>query len=334
MKARFTSFPQPATLSDYRRASDELESRLAELPGLVAIYRFGSVSAPGISDLDRVAVVEERMTGRIPSVWPRLAPATRRLAMHTPFLADPDTFRHRRWFAHLDKLELVCGESIGAEDPPDPAGADVLLAVEGLVTNLLRRIRQTITGRIKVRAALCELASIRYGLQLAGITHLEAPDTWELTTEVVNLREAWFKGPDHLTGLSSILVRAPGALRQALAAIETTGGRPSGAVQLHGSWSNVQLVASTSRPTRSVGAKLPLSGLVGHSRRLGEMRWRARARLVPVPAPVLTLLAGALADQQAFRARRFELVQRYHARMAATRKGYSTLGFAITVPPE
>ena len=331
MNARFTSLPRPATLSDYRRAAEELESRLAELPGLVSIYRFGSVSAPGISDLDRVAVVEHQMTERVPGVWPSLAPETRRLAMHTPFLADPDTFRRRRWFMHLDKLELVCGESIEAEDPPDPAGADMLLAAEGLVTNLLRRIRPAVTGRIKVRVALCELASIRHGLELAGITDLDAPDAWGLSADVANLRRTWFTGPDPLPALSSILVRAPAALRQALAAIETAGETTAGAVQLHGPWSNVQLIAGMSHRTRMVGANR-MSGLVGYSRRLGEMRWRIRARSVHVPAPVLALLAGTRADQQDFHARRFEVVRQYHAHMAPARTSYSVLGFAIAVP--
>ena len=53
-----TRFPTRATQNDYAEAAAELDTQLAELPDLVAVYKFGSVETLGISDLDRIAVVE------------------------------------------------------------------------------------------------------------------------------------------------------------------------------------------------------------------------------------------------------------------------------------
>src|SRR6266540_6924002 len=84
-----TSFPTAAVEEDYARAAVELEECLAELPGAVAVYKYGSITAPGISDLDRVAVVEGGRAA--PDVWPRLSERTRYLVMHTPARSEEHT---------------------------------------------------------------------------------------------------------------------------------------------------------------------------------------------------------------------------------------------------
>src|SRR5438128_1095360 len=80
-EVRLTRDPQPARSREYEDAAAEMEALLLELPGLIAIYRAGSVSVPGISDLDLVCVIEEP-NAPLPSLWERLAPRTRELAMH------------------------------------------------------------------------------------------------------------------------------------------------------------------------------------------------------------------------------------------------------------
>src|SRR5919198_74855 len=105
-----TRLPMPARVDQYEHASQEIAEALRQLPGLVAAYRAGSVSAPGISDLDWVAVIEPGSAAF--DVWSGLSERTRYLAMHAPFLVDPATFRRHRWFAHLEPLELSFGAPI------------------------------------------------------------------------------------------------------------------------------------------------------------------------------------------------------------------------------
>src|SRR5205085_4610358 len=66
-----SSFPERASPRDYAEAAAELEGLLVELPGALAVYRFGNVGAPGISDLDRLVVVER--PDAVPDVWNRLS---------------------------------------------------------------------------------------------------------------------------------------------------------------------------------------------------------------------------------------------------------------------
>ena len=113
-------FPVPVSLDEYDSTADAIEKQFTQLPGLVSIYRLGGVSAPGISDLDRLAVVSG--TGPDWMIWPSLTERERYVALHTPFLADLATFT-----SHSPVLipgaigALGLGEAICVEDPPEVA---------------------------------------------------------------------------------------------------------------------------------------------------------------------------------------------------------------------
>jgi hypothetical protein len=187
VRARLTRFPSPARQDDYARASAELESRLRELPGVVAVYRTGSVSVPGISDLDRIAVV--RPGSRVPSIWPRLSAETRKLAMHSPFLLDTTTFARHSWLADLQPLDLAWGDEVDVEARPEPEHIELLIAAEGLVISLLKLVKQAHVGQVKVRPVLCELNNLRRNLSLARLERSGAPAAWSLADQVTRLRD-------------------------------------------------------------------------------------------------------------------------------------------------
>jgi hypothetical protein len=311
--------------ADYAAAAEEIDARLRELPGIVAIYALGSVTAPGISDLDRIAVVDGGAALR--PFWPELTERTRYVAMHTPFAVDADTFRRHRWFAYLEPLEAVWGEPIAPEAPPLEEHANLLLAAESLTLNLLRVVKAVRTGRVKVRSALCELHSVRHGLSLAGLCQENAPRAFALAGEVAELRREWFEAPEEARErrIGELVATAEPALREALAAL---GGapRPAEPLKLAAAWSAVTL-----RPSQEAGAPEPAAPsrfgfLLARSPRLAEARWRAGSHDVEIREQVLALLRGDVEPD--FHARRTEVARRY-ARFAETQApGFSTIGLA------
>src|SRR4051794_19503199 len=88
---RLTRWPRPISPNEYVSAASELEEALTTVPGAVAVYRFGSIGAPGISDLDRIVVVEDGGPP-IPDLWRALSEQTRQVAMHSPFAAPVGGF--------------------------------------------------------------------------------------------------------------------------------------------------------------------------------------------------------------------------------------------------
>jgi hypothetical protein len=326
-EAILTGHPRPLQAEDYNRASEEILRGLRSLPRLLAVYRTGSISVPGISDLDFVAVVDG--TAAVPDIWSDLSETTRHVAAHSPFVVDLATFRRHRWFAHLDPLELVAGRAIEIESTASNEGS-ILLAAESLLINLLRQVKRITNGRVKVRTALCELHTIRHGLALGKLDESDAPLAFQVAGEVASLRKQWFsETAESNARLSDVLVRAFPALHQALESLAERVGH-AGAVQefpLGAPWANVLLAPSLDRSPPA--PRLPRLGVMARSAHLSELQWRLRRRPVEVPHQVIGLVSGASGSTTpAFRKERDELVRSYGRFMAEAAPGYSPIGLA------
>jgi hypothetical protein len=325
VRARLTRFPSPAGRDDYTRAAEELESRLRELPGIVAVYRTGSVSVPGISDLDRIAIV--RPGSRVPAVWPMLSEETRALAMHGPFLVDTTTFARHRWFADLQPLELAWGDEVEVEARPDPERVELVIAVESLLVVLLNLVKQVTVGRVKVRPTLCQLNNLRRDLKLARLDRTDAPEAWNLAEQVTRLREEWWRLPpsDRPSCFRALIKPSLAGTTEALRALSTrmNGGGRHRHLRLFGVWNNVTLEAG--EPPREWKPNL-LWPATAHSARLAEGVWRWSQRKVPVPGGVISIVDRSTGYEE-LQAEREAIVQRY-VEVLATREGYAAIGAA------
>jgi hypothetical protein len=329
-----TRLPSPAGIDEYEDAAREIEGLLEGLPGIVAVYRTGGVSAPGISDIDRIAIVEAGAP--LPSVWDRMSPRTRSLAMHGPLLADVTSFRRHRWFAHLEPLELAFGDSVDLEERPLPSYSEPLIAAESMTVALLSMVKQISTGVLKVRPALCQLNNLRHALALARLDRDEAGSGWDLAGDVERLRGAWFESGDgdREAHAAEIAGRAGPALLEALTALgrrsasahELSAGEPEG-LTLGDPWSGVLLTSHENARAAVSGIprlRLPLA----RSARLAELRWRAARPRIALHPGVLSLLEGRGDDVARFRSARDELVRGYRDFVSENRAGYSPIGFA------
>jgi hypothetical protein len=322
--------PEPAELDEYATASEEIEGRLRSLPGIVAIYRTGGLSSPGISDLDSIAVVERPMA--MPEIWQGLSERARFLAMHGPFLVDLPTFRRHLWFAHLQPLTVSFGSAVDLEARPVPHYSEPLMGAESLVVCLLRVLKAISTGYLKVRALLCGLNNVRHGLALARLDQANAPLAWGVADDVSRLRHTWFtlSNDERTASVLKIAGDAPPALLEALWILgQRTSPQNGGArtFRLNPPWSNVTLVPTRTLP--GVNGKPPRLPLL-RSARLSEMRWRAKRPVVPVHPGVLDLLWRLpTGHQRDFRLARNELVRAYVDFFTSSGgSDYSPIGFA------
>jgi hypothetical protein len=326
---RLVGYPQLAQLDDYARAAEEIETRLGALPGLIAIYSVGAVSDLGISDLDRVAVVSG--TGRVPSIWPRLSERTRALAMHPPFLVDRNTFASHRLIAHLEPAELTAGETIEVEEPPERDYVGRVLGAEGILLNLVRLLKYRATGRLKVRAVLCQLHTVRHGLALAGLDRSHALSAWTLADEVASLRRTWFASERKQRDqrLRELVLSAPPALLSALDALASrlpANGTGAGkSLALGDAWAGVTLIPHRP-PTPPPAPGRPLiQPMASLSSKTAEAAWRLKHRGVLIPAEVLLLLGGCSSEHAHVQQRRAELLARHREFLAKGGRGYTSI---------
>ena len=177
-----------------RGAAAEIDERLASLPGIVAVYRTGGISAPGISDIDRVAVLEAPASDRfgVGRAWPS---AQRAIAMHAPFAVDRED---------IPAPSLVClPGAAGARsrefrlpldrEPPHPRYGLDAARRGGLGDRLLKLLKQRSIGRAEGTAALCELHALRHSLRLAMLRRRSAPAAQRLIEDVDEVRQTWFR---------------------------------------------------------------------------------------------------------------------------------------------
>jgi hypothetical protein len=331
-RAHLARLPHRARLEDYHAASAEIVAHLETIPGLVAIYQTGSVSAPGISDLDLIAVVEADR--RIPDLWSSLSPRTRYLAMHAPMVVDVERFVCHRAFAHADPLVHVTGDRLAVEPRPVPEYSEPLIAAEGLVNTVLRLAKQAATLRVKVRPSLCEVNSLKFDLELGGIDRTSAPEAWELVDRIHHLRGSWFDGPPDR--VQPILGAALDVSLRALSQLDAVAGerlrsdRTPPARPLTGPWKNVTVIPG---PTPGLamgrGAASSAISLRGRSGDGSELAWRLlRARLAVPPAIAAALHGDALPAYSEFRRERDRTVAAYQGFMVRNASGYSMMGLA------
>ena len=333
------ALPSAVSPDEHLGAAAEIEERLASLPGVVAVYATGGMSAPGISDIDRVAVLETPVS--IDSVWSKLPDRTREIAMHSPFAVDVKTFQRHRWFACLEPLELVSGEPVPPDrEVPDPYGLK-LLGVEGLVIGLLKLLKQRSAGRLKARPLLCELHALRHSLRLAELAPELAPAAWRLIEDVGEVRQTWFeqRALEHHAGVRALAAAAPAALLQALDALQPraeAGDGLSAGLPMSAPWGNVTLVPAGGRANRTPAFRVPRTvALTSRSRRLPELRWRLRRRRLALPPPAFTWLQEPGDPEEAsLRDERDAMVLRYGAFLNACGGRWSSIGFARSFLPQ
>ena len=122
-------FPVPVDRSDYRGCARH-RGTAGEHSWLCCDLRLGGLSAPGISDLDRIAVVGSRRSDFVD-----LARASqqreRYVALHTPFLVDAETFR-RTSGSRISNPRAARGCTVHLEEPPRAIRCvDRLIGLEG-----------------------------------------------------------------------------------------------------------------------------------------------------------------------------------------------------------
>ena len=195
----FTDFPRPLKARDYERARDQLREYMAHQPDVVALYEFGTVSVPGLSDLDLMVVLRDRP---LPDVAERLK--QRRLPPFVRELIDGGTLMitRRKDFARVqiwDDIQLsrlygpaVETVEISADDLPS---VDLCRLLDWVPERLARISGILAKTRVSVWPAIRVLYSFTKSLErFQRMFPMATGGTDELVRAARQHRESWFDG--------------------------------------------------------------------------------------------------------------------------------------------
>lgn len=131
-----SNVPRPFEVSDYEAAVAEYLRLVEPLGTLAAVYQFGSFGAPGLSDIDLIAVFKtrERDFAHRYAVQRCLTDSSRYLFSHDPLFTDAKGFKQLFLWFPVAELTRVAGSELEVDATPRADATVKLLQLAQLLS--------------------------------------------------------------------------------------------------------------------------------------------------------------------------------------------------------
>lgn len=184
----------------YDAAREAYTQRISELPGVVSVYQMGGVSAPGISDLDLIAVLDGMTTpAEAPAYGTGMMPAGDRYIFFHPgaMVTRQDIFPRLALLTYAANLTHRWGEAFEIQPLEHPRWVECANLIDQS-THLLHALTKSAVSKIiYTRRMIMALSSIGHTIALARNIGLPIDPAWECQRdEVQALKTGWFEDRD------------------------------------------------------------------------------------------------------------------------------------------
>jgi hypothetical protein len=180
---------QPMTREDYDNVVARYIERCAAVPGVRAIYQFGAVSAPGLSDLDLIVVLDQarvrnpeelRILSAAHPHWHNDSMAAR-CFIHDVLLCDIEVFRSIAWLIVGSAPRLVAGTAVEIIEPETSAQSYIALAqaLDFCLSRLHEFARLRHRPRLSKRWLIPQLWSISHTRSLLRAIGIPLATSWD-----------------------------------------------------------------------------------------------------------------------------------------------------------
>lgn len=168
---RFIDRPVAVARALYDDAIQGVMERNRDVAGLKAIYRFGNITAPGISDLDLLFVFENGASCAYNGLE-NLPLSHRSLFTHGIMALCEEHFQSNNYFTLWSDHELIWGtpskQFLQVRTTEEEQALRIQTAIEFLIANYIDLIVQKAYGIFKLRAILQHIKGIAYDLEYLG----------------------------------------------------------------------------------------------------------------------------------------------------------------------
>jgi hypothetical protein len=171
MKLRYIDRPVPVPASLYAETVEFIGNHYRNSEEISAVYRFGNISHPGISDLDILVVFKNNVKSN-DNVMEYLPLKYRSLFTHGIMAMREDHFSRNKFYTIWSDHELIAGTELSVRHNRNPE-QDMILkkqtALEFLAANYIDLKVQICYGVVKLRALLQHLKGIQYDLEFLEV---------------------------------------------------------------------------------------------------------------------------------------------------------------------
>lgn len=198
MGLKFIDAPRPAARKDYDDAVNSISEKLKKSADLISIIRFGSLTTPGISDIDLLAVFKEGSSGNVNPLFD-LPHGQKTLFTHNVDAVSELFLPGLIKYSLLPKMQVIYGENKLQESYQHPVKElDVLkkqIALEYLLTNYVALTIQLNYKTIRLRGLLQHVKGLYYDFEFLN---MKPAPLFEMVEELREWIKNWFtqKQPD------------------------------------------------------------------------------------------------------------------------------------------
>lgn len=215
---RFNNNIQYVNLADYHKTLERYIDGVKNRAGVISIYQMGNVHFPGISDLDLIIVVDERLvegTDFMEFITLHCGPMGRYIFSHPVYVIDRYGFQRISALFYADNLQHLWGEHISriAFDPEQREFYKYQIAVQSAIGQSFTFLRCLHNHSIfNFRSYLCHLNAIRHNFgTLMPWVDYRSNATWHQYEQNINsLRAEWFELEDTQRAIQTVTLTNDG----------------------------------------------------------------------------------------------------------------------------
>ncbi|HII60990.1 hypothetical protein [Pyrococcus horikoshii] len=196
----FYGYPTQLSISTYEEVLSEYVDLISQDDNVLAVYQSGSISVPGISDLDIFIVLDDpfnKNTIEVLRNW-RRDMTSRYIFYHSPFIISKEDFPSIKYVHTAFNLRRIYGSEIPIINPSNDeiTFIKILNILDWSYILTVSLSEMFLRRKIHMRTALMTLGSVAHTLALAQDI-LGCKDYRKIIRSIRAFRRNFFKLPDH-----------------------------------------------------------------------------------------------------------------------------------------
>jgi len=200
MKLIFTDYPRYVPYREYENAITRMVERLIRYERIVSIYQIGSVSTPGISDIDILVVFDDGVECSL-NPTQNLSKTERNLFLHSLYGISKTHFHEAQKYTFFHNYNFLWGKElpIGKDTFPSKEikTLKIQTALEYLIKMYISMTVESIYGIVRLRGLLLHTKALLYDLEFMNI---RSGNLIDLIQTMIFWRNNWFEcKPDRNT---------------------------------------------------------------------------------------------------------------------------------------
>ena len=200
-KYNFFNFPKKISQRDYEIARDQFVTSLKDLKSVKCIVEYGTVTAPGVSDLDLMVIIDEKYKIPIKKIKQTISNGKIKRFVKDGTILSLTTkiFKNIRYIDNFGKFKFLFGNKIKNFKPSQKyqQGLDLVCLIDWLPERLMRLNKLLDSPNIDVIYSLCLLHSAKYSLNNMNLKYnLRKNQYLNFSKNVEKLRKKWNELPN------------------------------------------------------------------------------------------------------------------------------------------